>query len=115
MHSLLSYDYATEEEIIRNHFSDMNKRSVGSSITKNEATDVVSTEEPKPKRQRKTASKQTKEKEKRKVLKELTLTIPNHPLRYDGYLLTQEYVDRMDFNKNLFGEYRKLVAEGAME
>ena len=105
----------SEEEIIRKHFSEMHKRTANSSVATDETTSTVTTEEPKPKRQRKTTNKQAKEKAKRKTLKELTLTIPNHPLRYEGYLLTQEYIDRIDINKNLFGEYRKLVAEGVME
>ena len=106
---------ASEEEIIRKCFSEMNKRAASSSGSTDKMASSVTTEESKPKRQRKTTSKQAKEKAKRKVLRELTLTIPNHPLRYEGYLLTQEYIDRIDINKNLFGEYRKLVAEGAME
>lgn len=105
-----------EEEQIRARFVDGRKRSSKSTVNQEEsAKTILSGVDAKPKRQRRTTAKQSAEREKKKAMKELTLTIPNHSLQYDGYLLTQDIIDRMEANMSRFVEYKTFVIDGTME
>lgn len=105
-----------EEEQIRARFLDGRKRPSKSAVNQEEGANTLpSGVDAKPKRQRRTTAKQSAEGEQKKTMKELTLTIPNHSLQYDGYLLTQDIIDRMEANKSRFVEYKTFVLDGTME
>ena len=57
----------------------------------------------------------SKQIEESSLLKELTLTIPNHVLRYDGYLLTPDLINSMNTNMGLFMDYKERVKNEDME
>lgn len=67
-------------------------------------------EEPKQRRTRKQKSKPEGE-----VEKELTLTIPNHTLRYDENLLSQDMKNTIQRNLGMFTTYRSEVENNSME
>ena len=100
-----------EEQIMKRISSTKGKQST-SSETVEKGNTAKETDEPKPKRTRKTRSKQIEESS---LLKELTLTIPNHVLRSDGYLLTPDLVNSMNTNMGLFVDYKKRVENEDME
>lgn len=67
-------------------------------------------EEPKQRRGRKTKSRPEGE-----VEKELTLTIPNHTLRFDESLLSQKLRNTIQRNLGMFTTYRSQVENNSME
>lgn len=99
-----------EEEMIKKRMSSTLKQS--SSETIDNEDDSKQEDDAKPKRTKKSQSKET---EALSPLKELTLTIPNHVLRFDGYLLTPDLIEHMNTNMVLFLDYKERVEHGEME
>lgn len=101
-----------KEQIMQRIVSAKGKRSKVSDGGDKRTAKTVETDESKPKRAKKARSKRNGGSP---PLKQLTLTIPNHTLHYDGYLLSPDLQNYINTNLGLFVDYKKRVENEDME